>query len=38
MTELEKVAIFIYWKEIGNRMGIRDIPNTLEELELWTAE
>jgi hypothetical protein len=38
MTKLEKVAIFIYWKEIGNRMGIKDIPDTLEELETWTAE
>ncbi|CZR67333.1 uncharacterized protein PAC_17232 [Phialocephala subalpina] len=38
LTELEKVAIFVYWKEIGNRMGIRDIPDTLEELEIWTAE
>jgi hypothetical protein len=38
MTELEEVAIFRYWKEIGNRMGIRNIPDTLEELEKWTAE
>jgi hypothetical protein len=38
LTEIEKVAIFIYWKEIGNRMGIKDIPDTLEELEIWTAE
>jgi hypothetical protein len=32
MTELEKVAIFVYWKEIGNRIGIKDIPDTLEDL------
>ena len=38
LTELEKVAIYTYWKEIGTRMGIKDIPDTLEELEIWTAE
>jgi hypothetical protein len=38
MSELEEVAIFTYWKEIGNRMGIKDIPDTLEELEIWTFE
>lgn len=38
MTELEKVASFIYWKEIGNRMGIKNIPETLHELEAWTEE
>lgn len=38
MTELEKVASFIYWKEIGNRMGIKNIPQTLRELEAWTED
>ena len=38
MTELEKVASFIYWKEIGNRMGIKNIPQTLHELEAWTED
>ena len=38
MTELEKVAIYQYWKEIGNRMGIKDIPDTLEELKIWVVE
>lgn len=37
MTELEKVAAFVYWKEIGNRMGIKDIPQTLEDLKSWTV-
>ena len=36
MTYLEKVAQFIYWKEIGYRMGMTDIPKTLEELQVWT--
>jgi hypothetical protein len=38
LTEIEKVAIYVYWKEIGNRMGIKDIPDTLEELEVWAAK
>ena len=38
MTEIEKVAMFTYWREIGNRMGISNIPETLEDLETWTAE
>lgn len=38
MTKLEKVATFIYWKEIGNRMGIKDIPQTLEGLETWVED
>lgn len=36
ITQLEKVAMFIYWKEIGNRMGIKDIPPTLDKLQDWT--
>jgi hypothetical protein len=38
MTELEKVAIYTYWKEVGNRMGIKNIPDTLPELEAWVVE
>lgn len=38
MSELEKVALFVYWKEIGNRMGMTDIPQTLPELEAWMVE
>lgn len=38
MTELEKVAIYTYWKEIGSRMGIENLPPTLEDLEIWTEE
>jgi len=38
LTRLEKVAHFIYWKEIGNRMGMQNIPSTLEELQTWTVE
>ncbi|KIV93320.1 hypothetical protein PV10_04540 [Exophiala mesophila] len=37
LTDLEKVASFVYWKEIGNRMGIKNIPDTLDELKTWTV-
>lgn len=33
---LERTATFILWKEIGHRMGIKDIPETLDELEAWS--
>ncbi|KAK3935942.1 hypothetical protein QBC46DRAFT_396257 [Diplogelasinospora grovesii] len=39
LTELEKVAYLIYWREIAHRMGFGDmVPETLEELEKWKAE
>ncbi|KAF7973804.1 hypothetical protein HWV62_14172 [Athelia sp. TMB] len=33
---LERTSIFILWKEIGHRMGIKGIPETLDELETWS--
>lgn len=36
LTQLEKVARFVYWREIGLRMGMQGIPGTLGELESWT--
>ncbi|KAH7028181.1 uncharacterized protein B0I36DRAFT_328766 [Microdochium trichocladiopsis] len=38
LTRLEKVAHFLYWREIGHRMGFGGIPETLEELEEWKVE
>lgn len=38
MTELEQAAVYTYWREIGSRMGMADIPTTLAELKAWTAE
>ncbi|KAI1503491.1 hypothetical protein F5X99DRAFT_375396 [Biscogniauxia marginata] len=38
MTRLEKVAYFLYWREIGHRMGIGGIPETLEDLARWRVE
>lgn len=29
-------ASFVFWHEIGRRMGIQDIPETVDELESWS--
>ncbi|KIM48566.1 hypothetical protein M413DRAFT_20940 [Hebeloma cylindrosporum] len=36
LSPLEQHAYYIFWVEIGNRMGIQDIPDTLEGLRLWS--
>ena len=33
LTEHEKQASYHFWREVGKRMGIKDIPKTLEEYE-----
>ncbi|KZP24251.1 hypothetical protein FIBSPDRAFT_668589, partial [Athelia psychrophila] len=33
---LERTALFIVWREIGARMGIADIPETMGEFEAWS--
>lgn len=33
MTEVEKQGSYYFWKEMGRRMGIRDIPDSLEAFE-----
>jgi len=38
MTENERLAVFYLWREIGRRMGIRDIPETYEALERFNIE
>ncbi|KAH7390522.1 hypothetical protein BKA66DRAFT_413863 [Pyrenochaeta sp. MPI-SDFR-AT-0127] len=38
LTEVEKTAFFIYWREIGSRMGITDMPCTLPDLETWNEQ
>lgn len=35
LTPLEEQAFFVFFKEIGRRMGIQDIPDELEELRTW---
>lgn len=37
-SPLERQAIFMFWAEIGARMGIEDIPATLEELRDWKEQ
>lgn len=37
-TPLEKQARFVFWREMGARMGITDIPKTSEELQAWRRD
>ena len=36
LSPLEQHAFYVFWVEIGNRMEIRDIPDTLEGLTAWS--
>ncbi|KAH8823465.1 hypothetical protein DL96DRAFT_1744338, partial [Flagelloscypha sp. PMI_526] len=36
VTPLEKQAIFVFWRDVGIRMGIKNIPETLDDLTEWT--
>jgi len=38
LTPNEKQALFVYWKEVGLRMGIKEIPETFAELEKFNVE
>lgn len=38
LTEQERQASFYFWYEVGRRMNIRSIPETLAELESWSLE
>jgi hypothetical protein len=38
MVEVERLASFHCWREIGRRMNIRDIPESYEELERFNVE
>jgi len=33
----ERLGYYYFWREIGKRMGIKDIPPTYEAFEAWTA-
>ncbi|KAL7008437.1 hypothetical protein EMMF5_002166 [Cystobasidiomycetes sp. EMM_F5] len=35
-THLEKQARFVFWREVGARMGITNLPQTLAELRAWS--
>ncbi|KAF9074413.1 hypothetical protein BDP27DRAFT_1317043 [Rhodocollybia butyracea] len=38
LSPLESHAFFIFWVEIGRRMGIRDIPKTAQLFKQWIVE
>jgi hypothetical protein len=38
LTRREKLAAFYYWREVGRRMNIKDIPATYEEFERYNVE
>jgi len=38
LTTLERQAYFVFWSEIGRRMGIHNIPETLQDLVEWCEE
>jgi hypothetical protein len=37
-TEKEKLAHLVFWREIGRRMGIRELPVTLAETERFNVD
>ena len=38
MCEREKLALFYFWREVGQRMGIRDIPENSDVFERFNRE
>jgi ER-bound oxygenase mpaB/B'/Rubber oxygenase, catalytic domain len=38
MIEQEKLANYYYWRELGKRMGIKNIPDTYEKLEQYNRD
>lgn len=38
MSEPEKLAMFYFWCEVGQRMGIRLIPESYQEFEKWSLQ
>lgn len=38
MVEKEKLALYYYWREVGKRMNIKDIPDSYEALERYNIE
>jgi hypothetical protein len=38
MCEQERLAMFYFWREVGRRMNIRQLPATYEEFERYNAE
>src|SRR5579862_9502355 len=38
MTDTERLATFHFWREVGLRMGIKEIPESYDELERYNIE
>ena len=38
LTRTEKLATFFFWREIGRRMAIRDIPESYDDFERFNVE
>ncbi|KAL2844773.1 hypothetical protein BJY01DRAFT_263833 [Aspergillus pseudoustus] len=38
LSQVERVAVFVYWREIALRMGMEGLPRTLDELGVWAEE
>lgn len=38
MCEQERLAFFYFWREVGSRMGIKDIPETYAAFERYNVE
>lgn len=36
LSPLERHAYYVFWAEIGRRMGIKDIPDSFETLSEWS--
>lgn len=37
LLQVERVAVFVYWREIALRMGMVGVPGTIDELGIWAA-
>ncbi|WP_158078625.1 oxygenase MpaB family protein [Microbulbifer mangrovi] len=38
LSEHEKMALFIFWRNVGERMGIKSIPDSLESMRRFSGE
>ncbi|KAJ4479168.1 hypothetical protein J3R30DRAFT_3657221 [Lentinula aciculospora] len=38
LSSMEEEAFYIFWVEIGQRMGIRDIPDSIKDFKQWVME
>ncbi|PPQ75159.1 hypothetical protein CVT24_007487 [Panaeolus cyanescens] len=37
LSPLEKESFYVFWCEVASRMGIKDVPESLAELEAWST-